>query len=271
MEEIKANIKEPYYPLISCIMPTAGRAYCMPQAVGYFMAQDYPNKELVIVYNTDADLPQGWAAYPQYYLPLNVRLVRVATKIIGAKRNEACRAAQGAIIAQWDDDDIYNTNRLSVQAAPILAGEANITGLDNFVFYEAPTGQAWLPTPMLHADIFVAGVHGGSLVYDKRIWEYLSAYPNMATGEDAWFLRRVMKKGAVVKAIDGMELFVYVRHNSNTWKFEKDNFRRYDGWVNVPVPQWAADYVQFYKKAALYQQTLKTSTRRSAVSVSRHV
>lgn len=271
MEETKEIVEEQYHPLISCIMPTSGRAYCMAQAVGYFLAQDYPNKELVIVYNTDADLPQGWAAYPEYYLPPNVRLVRVGTKIIGAKRNEACRAAQGAIIAQWDDDDIYNTNRLSIQAAPILAGEANITGLDNFVFYEASTGQAWLPTPVLHNDIFVGGVHGGSLVYDRSLWQYVAQYPNLSLGEDAWFLRRLIRQGAVLQAIDGMELFVYVRHNSNTWKFEKDNFRRYDGWINVPVPQWAEEYVQFYKKAALYQQTIKTTTRRSLASVSRHV
>ena len=142
-EEAQEAITEPYYPLISCIMPTAGRAAYVAQSVGYFLAQDYPNKELVIAYNKDSDLPDGWAAYPQYYLPANIRVVRVATKIIGAKRNEACRHTLGAIIAQWDDDDIYNTQRLSLQAAPIIAGATDITGLQQFVFYDATTGDSW--------------------------------------------------------------------------------------------------------------------------------
>ena len=38
---------EPYYPLISCIMPTTGRAALVGQAVQMFLEQDYPNKELI--------------------------------------------------------------------------------------------------------------------------------------------------------------------------------------------------------------------------------
>ena len=36
-------------PLVSCVMPTADRRRFVPQAIGYFLAQDYPNRELVIV------------------------------------------------------------------------------------------------------------------------------------------------------------------------------------------------------------------------------
>ena len=253
------------FPLITCIMPTANRAYCMEQAVGYFLAQDYPNKELVIVYNTDGDLPAGWAQYPQYYLPANVRLVRAGARIIGAKRNEACRNAWGAIIAQWDDDDIYNTDRLSIQAQPILEGRAHVTGVDNLIFYEAPTGDSWMPTPVLHSEIFVGDVHGGSLMYDRRVWEQVN-YPNLPTGEDAWFLRRAMKQGAIVQAVDGMNSFIYVRHNSNTWKFETDNFRRYAGWIKTELPEWAQEHAIFYRRALLYQQTQQMGTRRKATA-----
>ena len=217
---------EPAYPLVSCIMPTAGRPAYTLRAIQYFMAQDYPHKELVIVYNKDADLPVHAPGLP-YVFPDNIKLVQVNTKIIGQKRNEACLHAAGAIIAQWDDDDIYNTNRLTLQVMPILAGEAHITGLTNFVFFEGPTGQCWMPTESLFTEIYVGGVHGGSLVFDRRVWELLAWYPNIPTGEDAWFLNRVMKKGATIKAIDGRDTFVYIRHHSNTWKFEADNFRRY--------------------------------------------
>jgi len=36
-------------PLASCIMPTANRRRFVPQAIRYFLAQDYLNKELLIV------------------------------------------------------------------------------------------------------------------------------------------------------------------------------------------------------------------------------
>jgi glycosyltransferase involved in cell wall biosynthesis len=36
-------------PLISCIMPTYGRPEFLGEAVAMFLAQDYPEKELVIL------------------------------------------------------------------------------------------------------------------------------------------------------------------------------------------------------------------------------
>lgn len=36
-------------PLVSCIMPTYNRRAFVPQAIYYFLRQDYPNKELIIV------------------------------------------------------------------------------------------------------------------------------------------------------------------------------------------------------------------------------
>ncbi len=179
MPENESTVPENiFYPLVSCIMPTAGRPQYVAQSVAYFLAQDYPAKELIIIYTKPADLPA-------MHFPGNVRPVQVSTQIIGARRNEAIRHAQGSIIAQWDDDDIYNTNRLSLQVMPILAGRADITGLQNFVFLELTTGTGWLPQKILFADIFVGNVHGGSLVYNRRVWDTLTNYPNTGLGEDA--------------------------------------------------------------------------------------
>ena len=36
-------------PLVSCVMPTFDRRSFVPQAVRYFLRQDYPAKELIIV------------------------------------------------------------------------------------------------------------------------------------------------------------------------------------------------------------------------------
>jgi len=217
-------------------MPTAGRPQYVARSVGMFVAQDYPNKELIIVYQRPADLPA-------IEYPAGTKLVQVRSHIIGARRNEACAHAAGAIIAQWDDDDIPGKNRLTVQAMPIITGQADVTGLQHFVFYEAPTGLCWLPGEELFSEIFVGNVHGGSLVYNREVWRQLAQYPNYRLGEDAEFLRRAMRRGARLQPVHGYDHFVYVRHKTNTWKFEKDNFRRYPGWKQVPAPGWAAPWV----------------------------
>jgi glycosyltransferase involved in cell wall biosynthesis len=36
-------------PLVSCIMPTFNRRPFVPQAIQYFLRQDYPEKELIVV------------------------------------------------------------------------------------------------------------------------------------------------------------------------------------------------------------------------------
>jgi len=37
------------FPLVSCIMPTYNRRQFVPQAIKYFLRQDYPHKELIIL------------------------------------------------------------------------------------------------------------------------------------------------------------------------------------------------------------------------------
>ncbi len=233
-----------FYPLISCIMPTAGRAQYVAQSIQYFLAQDYPAKELVIVYNKPTDLP----AMP---FPAHVRPVQVNTHVIGARRNEAIRHARGSIIAHWDDDDIYSPGRLTQQAMPVITGQAHITGLHSFVFLELATGTGWMPQKILFSDIFVGNVHGGSLVYDRAVWEQLANYPNTGLGEDAAFVARAVKRGAKLMPLNGYDTFIYLRHGSNTWQFEEDNFRRYNGWQRVKMPQWAAPFAPFYRQMAM--------------------
>src|SRR5947208_4146282 len=97
-------------PLISCIMPTGGRAAFARQAVQYFLRQTWPNKELVIVDDGDEDLGRE--------LPVDrrIRYIQMPRKLsIGEKRNLAIEASQGTLLAHWDDDDWYAPHRLEAQ------------------------------------------------------------------------------------------------------------------------------------------------------------
>lgn len=222
---------EPGLPLVSCIMPTYHRRAFLPLALEAFQAQDYPSKELVVVDDGEdqvADLVSGLASVR--HLALRRRTS------IGAKRNLACAAARGRLIAHWDDDDWYGPTRLSWQVAPLLAGEAEVTGLENSCQLELATGEFWRTTPELHRRLFVGDVHGGTLVYWKRLFDEGLRYPDVNLAEDAMFLRQVQRRGSRLLRVANPGLFVYMRHSRNSWRFATGEFLDRNGWQRTARP-----------------------------------
>lgn len=223
-------------PLVSCVMPTSNRAEFIKQALCYFREQRYGNKELLIVYDRPSDLPADLV------LPPRVRLICSTERSIGSKRNEGCLYAQGDFIAQWDDDDIYHPDRLGRQMAPLLAGEADITALQDILFWDQDTNRYWSCTPELFAALFVEQVSGGTLVYRKTLWENATRYPAISLREDAEFLLEVIRKGARLARVPGRNLFIYRRHIRNTWRFTVGIDPYPSGWKQETLPHWASEY-----------------------------
>lgn len=215
------------WPLLSCVMPTRGRPGFVAQAVAHFQRQDYPALELIVVYEHDEDLP------PALSDP-RVRRFRVAAgSSIGAKRNRGAQLARGELIAQWDDDDWHGPRRLSRQAAPILDGRADISGLNDILFLSSASGQYWHASPALFARMFVENVSGGTLVFRRALWESHGPYPETSMREDADFLRQALRGGARLCRLPGRDIYTYVRHAGNTWKFEEGRYMQADQWRQV--------------------------------------
>src|SRR6266550_2834391 len=109
--------------LVSCIMPTRNRRHLVGQAIAYFLRQDYPRTELIVVDDGEdcvADLVPSDA---------RLRYIRLERRTaLGTKRNLACQASRGDLIAHWDDDDWMAADRLSRQVAALLATDAVATG-----------------------------------------------------------------------------------------------------------------------------------------------
>lgn len=228
-------------PLVSCVMPTRNRAAFALQAIELFRRQDYPNRELLIVDDGDDDLESR--------LPddQRIRYVRAPRgESIGAKRNRACASARGAFIAQWDDDDWYGASRLSAQLAPMLAGRADISGLVTPLFFDLPAWRFWSVSPRLHQRLFVADVHGGTLVFARHVWERLAHYPDASLAEDAAFLARARTRGARLERVDGKGHFIYVRHGSNAWSFVCGSHVDRSGWQQLAEPPLSPADRAFY-------------------------
>jgi glycosyltransferase involved in cell wall biosynthesis len=217
-------------PLVSCIMPTRNRRELCQQALRYFERQDYPKRELIIVDDGNEDISDLVAGN------LRVRYIRLPRQVsIGAKRNRACQEARGAIIAHWDDDDWYAPHRLRHQVAPLLAGTADITGLETSCFFDVERWQGWSCTPTLHRRLFVGDVHGGTLVYWRKVWEKHVHYPDASLAEDALFLREACRRGMRLSKLPHANSFVYVRHTTNAWRFPLGTYIDPSGWQKADL------------------------------------
>jgi glycosyltransferase involved in cell wall biosynthesis len=213
-------------------MPTGNRVEFALQAIRLFWAQDYEERELIIIDDGHDDL--------RAQLPVHERIVYArapAGTSIGVKRNLACELAGGRFIAQWDDDDWYGVSRLSAQLAPLLRGQADVTGLGETIFFNIRTWRFWRPTPSRHLTMFADDVHSGTLTFRREVWEQLARYPDRSLQEDAQFQREATQRGArLERVICDPPVFMYVRHGSNAWAVRSLREDGGEDWVEINEP-----------------------------------
>ncbi|WP_257448260.1 glycosyltransferase family 2 protein [Archangium lipolyticum] len=218
-------------PLVSCVMITSRRARFVEQSIRYFLAQDVARKELIIIHEEEGDLP------PTLPEGAGIRVERVPRGLsLGEKRNAGVALARGGIIAQWDDDDWYGPQRLSRQLAPLLEGTADITALQGALVFELDAWNFWACSPRLHARMFLKDVIGGTLVYRRDLWREGVRYPPANLREDADFLVAAMQRGARLARLSARDLFLYVRHGRNTWRFAPGHLLDPGEWWKVLEP-----------------------------------
>jgi len=186
-------------------MPTANRRRFIPRAICYFLAQDYTDKELLILDDGEESIANLVPDNPQ------IRYIRkTARQVIGAKRNAACKLANGEIIVHWDDDDWSAPWRLSYQIRELLQFEADVCGLDRVLFVEPRTSRAW---EYLYPKGRQPWLYGATLCYRKSFWSR-NPFPALGVGEDARFVWNA--RSARVLALSENGFYVGLIHESNT-------------------------------------------------------
>ena len=190
---------------VSCIMPTSDRQRFVTRAISYFLAQDYANKELLILDDGEKPMPELGR------IDERVRYLRLEQKTaLGAKRNLACCEARGDIIAHWDDDDWTANWRLSYQVEALIVNNAAVCGLDKLYFYEPQRDQAWQYVYPDRARFWVAG---GTLCYLKSFWRE-NPFPNINVGEDTRFVWSGDARKMI--ALQDASFYVAMIHPGNT-------------------------------------------------------
>jgi glycosyltransferase involved in cell wall biosynthesis len=192
-------------PLVTCIMPTKDRRVFATRAIAYFLRQDYPNRELLIIDDGMDDIqgivPDGPSIH---YHRLD------SEHTVGKKRNLACERAKGEIILHWDDDDWQANWRVSYQVRALQESDADICGLNQIYFYSPATGQAWEYTYPKSAKPWV---YGGTLCYLKEFWRR-NPFADVDVGEDNHFVWSDVRKR--IHPLEDQRFYVGIIHPGNT-------------------------------------------------------
>jgi predicted O-methyltransferase YrrM len=228
-------------PLVSCVMPTRDRPALVLQALRYFERQTYPSRELIVLDDGDGSLRE--------MLPDSdrIRYLHMSPgRSIGDKRNLGCSAARGEIVVHWDDDDWYAPTRLAEQVAPLLSADAEMSGLTGTVFFDLLHWRFLTCTPAIHRQMFVENVHGATLAFRREVWQRMARYPDISLAEDAAFLRRAIRQGARLHPVENRQLFVYLRHGTNSWRFRCGEYLDAQQWREVDKELMPREDLDFY-------------------------
>ncbi len=229
------------WPLVSAVMPTQGRPAFVNLAIQYFLRQDYPNKELVIAYDKQEDLPQTAFQAGQ------IQLIQCPPGTLGEKRNRAALAAEGKILIHFDDDDWYGPSRIREQVRPIIQDKADITALTDPIMFELASGKFWRCSPELYRKMFFDNISGGTLAFKSSVLKKGVRYPAISLREDIGFLEQALSKGARLFKMPSDGLQVYLRHGDNTWSFNTGHTFSARHWIDIPPPSFMQPDLEKYQ------------------------
>ena len=98
-------------PQVSVIIPTYNRGWIIKEAIDSVLAQDYTEFELIVVDDGSTDhTPDVLGPYTN-----NIKVFSQKNKGVSAARNRGIAEASGKFIAFLDSDDLWLSQKLSVQ------------------------------------------------------------------------------------------------------------------------------------------------------------
>jgi glycosyltransferase involved in cell wall biosynthesis len=190
-------------PLVTCVMITRGVVPILRHSAECFRRQSYVNRELVVVYDQHADKVEDFFRSGDYN---NVRLVRVEDRfVLGNLRNIGISHSSGEIIAQWDDDDLHDPDRLKHSVDVLLKCKRVAAAFLSRCLI-------WWPARKL---IFISprNVWEGSMVAWRRT---LPVYAALGRSEDR-FVSHHLHDAHALTLIRSPSLYIYTVHGRNIW------------------------------------------------------
>ncbi len=233
--------------LISVVIPTYNYGHFVTGAVESALAQTYPDREILVVDDGSTDDTRDRLS------PFEgrIRYIHQENRGLSAARNTGIRAAQGALIAFLDSDDLWHPEKLAVQAR-YLADHPEVTLLasDHRDMHTSEVGEVDWPCVdesraiEAHAVPFEELVIGSrfgpcGVVARKWCFDEVGLFDEtLRSAEDLDMWIRIASRFPVVKL--DFPLWVYRQHGANmhkvTERMELNTLRMLDKVFYGPEP-----------------------------------
>jgi hypothetical protein len=188
-------------PLVSCLMVTRGNLDLMRHSVECYVRQSWAERELVVV--TDVDRTQAVGDLLRAFQLKRAQVVGVGPGMtLGDLRNIAIARAKGAILIQWDDDDLSDPDRIAIAARVLQREAVGAVFLDRWLL--------WWPSRQLAALAYPRACEGSVAMWRRSA----RVYPAQAKGEDTLALNYLDEPVAL---INSPLQYVYTITGENTW------------------------------------------------------
>jgi len=185
-------------------MPTYNRRAFVHHAIRYFLRQDYPNKELIIIDDGTDNISDLVPVHEE------IRYYRLEKKItLGAKLNMACDYAKGEIIANWDDDDWYSDKRLSAQVSALQEPGISVCGINRLLYYDFRNRKGYQYVYPSNMRVWLLG---SSLCYTRALWKK-NGFADINVGMDGLFVWATPPEQ--VKVMSSNRFSVHMIHAEN--------------------------------------------------------
>lgn len=203
-------------PLVSCLCVTRGKPNMLKRVIACFESQSYPYLEMVIVWEEDDMQTEQFVR--QVELGERYKFCKVPVtpikKSLGELRNLSIQKAKGEYVCQWDDDDWYDPERLSIQMTRLQRSGKPACILSRWIIFDKVTGKSYLSKRRLWE---------GSILCRKELMQK-TAYPVLSKGEDTPVIQSLFDRDLLEIIDDNPEIYIYVYHGKNTW--EREHFER---------------------------------------------
>jgi glycosyltransferase involved in cell wall biosynthesis len=131
--------------MISIIIPTRNRLGFLKEAVASVSAQDYPDRETIIVDDASEDGTWGWLSSPRDPQTKSFRLPQHGER--SAARNFGLAQAKGDFVMFLDDDDLLVPHALTYLCAAAKRYPAAMAVVGNRLFFDQTGRRYEYPHP----------------------------------------------------------------------------------------------------------------------------
>jgi len=219
-----------HYPLITVTIPSYNHAKFILSALNSVLAEDYPNKEIVIIDDGSTD---GSAAIIQQWVDANkdnipVTYLSRANKGLAFTINELIAIANGEYIAWLASDDVFCNNGFT-KRIKALQGTNKMVAIGDCIVIDdngVTTHRSWMKDVMkrdvnqyktdegiMKEILQNPAISGSVLLIKKEVYKKIGNYLQNFYAEDIYFYQRCAAKKYIVY-IDEV-VSEYRRHDTN--------------------------------------------------------